>query len=286
MYEFTKDCMINIKEIDDEHRRLFQMLNEAIEMNNSLPDITKVSDSLIANLKDYAATHFAHEEAYMESINDPELPLQKKEHAAFAAKVNDFKLDTSSQEASKASFNDFLNYLVRWLYKHILSSDMMIGKMQPITINKQEKAADSNENKGNVFFAFTDKYMTGVELIDDEHRRLFEIINDTVELIRSEFLHDKYDQIVHLLEQLKDYTEFHFKDEEEYMEKIHYPRIEEQKHAHAAFIEKLVEIDLDDLDNMDDNQQEYLLELVNFLATWLVQHILGADKLIGEFAHK
>ena len=70
MYEFTKDCMINIKEIDDEHSKLFQMINEAVDMNNKLDDITGVSKSLIANLKEYAATHFAHEEAYMESIND------------------------------------------------------------------------------------------------------------------------------------------------------------------------------------------------------------------------
>ena len=112
MYEFTKDCMINIKEIDDEHSKLFQMINEAVDMNNKLDDITGVSKSLIANLKEYAATHFAHEEAYMESINDPELPLQKKEHATFTARVNEFSLDDSSPEAAKKSFGEFLGFLV------------------------------------------------------------------------------------------------------------------------------------------------------------------------------
>ena len=34
---------------------------------------------------------------------------------------------------------------------------------------------------------------------------------------------------------------------------------------------------------MDDNQQQYLLDLVNFLVTWLSNHILGADKKIGEY---
>lgn len=78
MYEFTNDCLIGIKEIDDEHARLFKMVNDAIAMSNELDDITPVANNLIANLKDYAATHFAHEEAYMESINDPELALQKR----------------------------------------------------------------------------------------------------------------------------------------------------------------------------------------------------------------
>lgn len=274
MYEFTKDCMINIKEIDDEHSKLFQMINEAVDMNNKLDDITAVSKSLIANLKEYAATHFAHEEAYMESINDPELPLQKKEHAAFTAKVNEFSLDESSPEAAKKSFGEFLGFLVKWLYHHILSSDMMIGKMPPVTKEK------------NDMFAFTDKYKTGIEMVDDEHRRLFEIIAETKDVIDSEFLADKYDHIMNLLDQLREYTEFHFKDEEVLMEKIGYPGLEVQKRAHAAFVERLVEIDFKDLDNMDDNQQEYLLELIQFLVSWLSNHILGEDKKIGDFVVK
>lgn len=274
MYEFTKDCMINIKEIDDEHSKLFQMINEAVDMNNKLDDITGVSKSLIANLKEYAATHFAHEEAYMESINDPELPLQKKEHATFTAKVNEFSLDESSPEAAKKSFGEFLGFLVKWLYHHILSSDMMIGKMPPVTKEK------------NDMFAFTDKYKTGIEMVDDEHRRLFEIIAETKDVIDSQFLADKYDHIMNLLDQLREYTEFHFKDEEVLMEKIGYPGLEAQKRAHAAFVERLVEIDFKDLDNMDDNQQEYLLELIQFLVSWLSNHILGMDKKIGDFVVK
>ena len=238
--------------------------------------MTAIGQSLIANLKDYAATHLAHEEAYMESINDPELALQKKEHAAFTKKVNEFQLDNSSNEAAKASFNNCISYLVRWLYRHILSNDMMIGKMCPVS-------AESTEETENSLFAFTDKYKTGIELVDDEHRRLFEIIDQTYTLIHDDFAHDKYDQIMHLLEQLKDYTEFHFNDEEELMERIGYPDINSQKKAHSAFIEKLVNIDIHDLDAMDDNQQQYLLDLVNFLVTWLSNHILGADKKIGEY---
>lgn len=65
MYEFTEDCMIHIEQIDDEHRRLFQMINEAVSLVDQTPDVSVIAKSLIAGLKDYAATHFAHEEAYM-----------------------------------------------------------------------------------------------------------------------------------------------------------------------------------------------------------------------------
>ena len=42
MYEFTEDCMLHIDAIDEEHKRLFQMINEAFELgcdsHRSKPD--------------------------------------------------------------------------------------------------------------------------------------------------------------------------------------------------------------------------------------------------------
>ena len=164
MYEFTEDCMIHIEKIDEEHKKLFQLINEASELANKTDSVLSLALKVIDELKDYANTHFANEEAYMESINDPELPLQKKEHAAFKTKINEFKIDDSSDAAAKESLNELIKYLVRWLYHHILSSDMMIGKLE----------AKEDEDP----FAFTDKYKTGIEMVDEEHKKLFEIIRE------------------------------------------------------------------------------------------------------------
>ena len=80
-----------------------------------------------------------------------------------------------------------------------------------------------------------------------------------------------------ILDRLKEYTIHHFHDEEEYMERIGYDGLAAQQRAHQAFVDKLKEVNLDDV---DDNQQEYLTELVDFLLSWLVNHILKVDKLI------
>lgn len=68
-------------------------------------------------------------------------------------------------------------------------------------------------------FVFTAKYYTGIELVDREHRKLFEIIGEVNALIHNDLLHDKYDEIVRLLDELREYTKFHFEDEEAYMQK-------------------------------------------------------------------
>ena len=62
-----------------------------------------------------------------------------------------------------------------------------------------------------------------------------------------------------------------------------YPEIAAQKRAHSAFVARLVEIDLSELESLDDNQQDYLLELIDFLLSWLTNHILACDKKIGVY---
>ena len=151
--------------------------------------------------------------------------------------------------------------------------------------DREYKAKSICGNCKSIFWRYFNSfwYAWRTRWIITERRRLFEIIHDTNDLIHAELLHDKYDEIMHLLAELKDYTEFHFRYEENLMERIHYPEISAQKRAHAAFVERLVEVDLTDLDEMDDNQQEYLIDLINFLSGWLINHILGSDKKIGEY---
>lgn len=272
MYKFTEDCLTGIEQIDKEHEKLFELINRTMQLLNNklLEDKYHQVREVMEELKGYADTHFANEEAYMAAINDPELEQQKKQHAAFREKINvmDFS-NIDELEHQHEMLEELLQYLVRWLYHHILSSDILIGKMPSLEEWKEN---------GNPC-VFTEKYMTGIPLIDGEHETLFEIIGDADKLVKAELLHDKYDEIVGILEKLKNYTSEHFQDEEEFMESIQYPGIRAQKMAHQAFISKLEEIDLD---QVDQNQQEYLEELVEFLFGWLSNHILKSDKLIAE----
>ena len=127
-------------------------------------------------------------------------------------------------------------------------------------------------------YEFTKEYHTGIDFIDEEHAKLFEIANRAYDLLTNQFVTDKYDAIVAVLEELRDYTKYHFNHEEEYMKSINYPKRFSQLHQHTQFINKLESYNLKEI---DVNQQEGLLEILDFLALWLQGHIKGMDKKIG-----
>lgn len=120
-------------------------------------------------------------------------------------------------------------------------------------------------------------YRIGVDVIDEQHKELFRIAGEAFDLLQNDFYLDKYDRIVNLIEQLKNYAAFHFKTEENYMEEIGYKRLLSQKVQHNDFIEKINQIDLEVI---DENQDQYLLSIIEFAVDWIDQHILKVDKMI------
>ncbi|WP_346938703.1 hemerythrin family protein [uncultured Clostridium sp.] len=128
-------------------------------------------------------------------------------------------------------------------------------------------------------YEMKEEFKTGIEIIDNEHKILFEIADKIYELLNNEFIIDKYDRIVNLIQELKGYAALHFRDEEAYMESINYKKMFTQKIDHDNFIKKLNEIDLNEI---DENQHKYIIDLLEFINQWLVSHILEKDKLIAQ----
>ncbi len=126
-------------------------------------------------------------------------------------------------------------------------------------------------------FEMKEKYKTGIEHIDVEHEKLFEIGERAYQLLIDKYDTDKYDKIVGVIEELKEYTIYHFNDEEEYMMSINYKRLFTQKIDHAFFIKKIEEVNLNEIDK---NQDEAIMGILAFLNDWLINHILEKDLLI------
>jgi len=125
-------------------------------------------------------------------------------------------------------------------------------------------------------FEMKEDYYLGIEAIDTQHKRLFEIAEEAYQLLNDEFVVDKFDYIAKILGELKDYTIFHFSDEEKYMESLQYKKLFSHKIEHQEFIEKLNNLDWDEI---EANPDQTIMKILNYLNDWLVNHILYTDKL-------
>jgi hemerythrin len=128
-------------------------------------------------------------------------------------------------------------------------------------------------------FEMKEEYRIGIPNIDAQHEKLFEIGERAFQLLKEKYANDKFDKIVEIIEELKEYTIYHFKDEEEYMESINYKRLFTQKVEHENFVKTLDGVNLS---KIDENQDEAIMKILNYLNEWLISHIVEKDMLIGK----
>lgn len=128
-------------------------------------------------------------------------------------------------------------------------------------------------------YEMKDEYRLGISSIDDEHEKLFEIADRLYNLINFEFIPDKFDYIMSVLDELKFYAAEHFKNEEAYMESINYKKMFTQKMEHYQFIQKVNEFTPN---TIDADQEQACRDMLSFVTDWLVAHIIEKDMDIAK----
>ena len=270
MFEFTNDCLIGHEELDQDHRKMFELLNKGIYVlqDEFIMDKYAKIKVIFEELLDYSNTHFAREEGYMMKIRDAELIMQRVQHNHFRNEL--WKLVGKSIDEFEEQIdvlNETMNFLTEWLYQHIIGSDALIGKLEPL----EEWMVKENPCE------FSEEYKTGIAMIDGEHKTLFEITGRVYDILKAGATEEDADNIIEILRELRQYTAEHFSDEEEYMRSIKYEGLEAQIRAHRTFIAELDGIDEAEIHK---NPQEYVKSLIEFLLGWLINHILKVDMRI------
>lgn len=126
------------------------------------------------------------------------------------------------------------------------------------------------------FFTWNASFEIGIPPIDRQHRTLVDLINRLATAIADG---GRLPQVETLIGELTEYATQHFADEERIMEPTDLSDGEKMRHrgAHRGFVEKVREIARrDDLLRADVSEQ-----VLEFLVTWLVSHILGSDRKIA-----
>jgi hemerythrin-like metal-binding domain len=128
----------------------------------------------------------------------------------------------------------------------------------------------------NRFVEWHDSYSVGIEAIDNDHKKLLNLINQLQTAAHyqtdPQYEREAFDALV-------DYTKTHFKREEELMEANGYPTYAAHKGEHEAMIAQVNEM----LQRYQAKPHETIEEAVQFLKKWLVGHINGTDQGYSQF---
>jgi hemerythrin-like metal-binding protein len=126
---------------------------------------------------------------------------------------------------------------------------------------------------------FGKNYSVGVQAVDNQHKVLFDIINE----LHAAMMKGQAQSLSGpLLKKLADYTRNHFTAEEAMMASANYPGLEAHKTKHSVLV-KQVE---DYIARFEKGEISINLHLLNFLRDWLTNHIQKVDKEYGPWLNE
>lgn len=129
IFPWNDNFATGIEEIDLQHRRLIELLNILVAHLAYQRDAPSI-DEIIGELKDYAAVHFATEEAIWASYfsGDSWEEWHRNAHVEFVDKIVDL-IAESSGKAFDEVIEDVVSFLTHWLALHIIESDKRMAKV-------------------------------------------------------------------------------------------------------------------------------------------------------------
>jgi len=119
-------------------------------------------------------------------------------------------------------------------------------------------------------FVWDKHYSVGNEMIDSQHRRLFDLGNEIQNIQLSE--------VTRTVMNLYKHTRQHFDTEEQHMKAIGYTNLEQHRELHNGLISGL-----NNLIEKPIDTKIGLEELKKFVYNWIIDHILNHDKKYFEF---
>lgn len=132
--EWTDACRIGVAELDQQHRRLLELLNElhgASELSNCLATLASVLNEFevvergVAELATFASRHFESEERYMVRHAYPETERHRREHRLFIEKARLFQ--SEAVQRKRRVYPEIAAFCRDWWWAHVEAADKRLG---------------------------------------------------------------------------------------------------------------------------------------------------------------
>lgn len=127
------------------------------------------------------------------------------------------------------------------------------------------------------YFEWEDRFFTGVNSIDEQHKVLIGIINTFYDKVKENPEPD-YNLMNKEIIELKKYSFYHFVTEEKLMEKSNYVNLKQHQKEHQDFVAKIEEWHT----KVINKKLIMYMEITHYLKQWLTNHIMMDDMKFGK----
>jgi hemerythrin len=136
----------------------------------------------------------------------------------------------------------------------------------------------TNTNDNADMVVWGEKYATGIQLIDSQHKELFSLTN---ELFRACLGGEEATKSVfkETMERMVEYVRFHFGAEQVLLQRINYPDYQEHKKQHDTMVLKILEA----VKEYNEGKKFVPHQFVRTLRDWILGHIAHYDKLYTAY---
>ncbi len=161
----------------------------------------------------------------------------------------------------------------------IHDSSRAIEGLTDMAMRLSDLIQDMKSNNGNTLVSWSSSLSVNVREIDSQHKKLVELLNQLYSSMKA----GKGSSVLKkLLDELVQYTIYHFDNEERYLKQYGYPDLEKHKREH----EKLKAQVADFSKQVSMGKATISTDIINFLKNWVVNHIKRTDKLYSGFLNK
>lgn len=129
---------------------------------------------------------------------------------------------------------------------------------------------------------WTSDFETDVLEIDNQHRKLVDLLNNLYQHFQEDETNKDY--LIKLVDELYEYTDYHFESEEKFYQKKNSEEKQTKKHIqeHKKFLTSILSYKR----KLSNSEEDFTLDLMFFLKDWIIEHILYSDKKFINFIKK
>jgi hemerythrin len=124
-------------------------------------------------------------------------------------------------------------------------------------------------------FRWDASFSVEIKEVDEQHKKLISLLNGLFEAMQAG---QGKSVLTETLDELVDYTKYHFGTEEALMTQYNYPAYLAHKRQHIALAKKALELK----SKNDRGEAVITVSVMNFLVDWLKDHIKNSDKKYTE----